>query len=226
MRSVAAYFNSIKSGKWVKVVLSEMSGDTFTLRMACSLAGVSSALYHTGQISPDEAAKVTAQLRILAELPILFYDNFSTFREIEDALRDKTNPTGFWVLDCIGQFIQPRQRDSNGAAVDAVNITQRLCKEYAAGLIVAHMNRESERTADKRPTLANYSGTDQIGRNVDLALGLHRPWMYLDLDDEARNSVQPAELIMLKNRVGLTQTIHLVYNPTLSLFEEETDVTE
>src|SRR5271157_200258 len=223
MQTVAEYFLSTGSNLRVKVVLSEMTAKEMQLRIVSSITGITGQAIKVGLRSHEDIAKVTEVLRDLAKLPIDYYDTLTTFSEIEDILRDSARPCGFWILDCIGQFIQTRQRDSTGASMDAANTTQRLCRDYAPGLIIAHMNRETERSNDKRPTLSNFSGTDQLGRNADLALALHRPWMYMELEAEAMDDVQPAELLMLKNRTGPTRDIKLLYNPTVNKFMEETE---
>jgi replicative DNA helicase len=220
--NVSQYFQAQGSGKYVKVILFEMTAEAFIKRVACSMASVSPMKVASGRLTEEQAQQYMKALEDLADLPLVYTDVQGSFDDVGNFLRDKRHLTGFWILDHIGLFLDVRGNVQNqtGAIVSASNKVQELCYGVAPGLIIAHMNRGSESNTDKRPTLSNYAGSDAIGKNADLALALHRPWMFLDIPPEQRSDPQPAELLVLKNREGPTWNVPMLFNPRVTSFEE------
>lgn len=70
-------------------------------------------------------------------------------------------------------------------------------------LCMVQLNREVEKYADKRPTLANIKESDNLGNDADIVLSLHRPSYYFDTPIRNGTAFEKwAELNILKYRNG------------------------
>jgi replicative DNA helicase len=210
---------------WVKVITLEMKAAAWAERQAAGMAGVSTQKIRSGYTRPEQLEDFKKAGLELRGLPIAYYDDEAiNFEQARKFLRDPHQMTGLWILDHIGLFREVSHGAANnnatGAFQSAANFVMRECHETATGIIIAHMNRESERSSDKRPTLSTFAGTDQIGRNADLALALHRPWLYADIPPEQLSDPQPAELLVLAHRDGPSGVINLIYTPRSNSFVE------
>lgn len=219
---VAEHFVHTGSPLRVRLILFEMSGEVFFRRVACARTGVQYMSIMRGECSDAELDKYNDELCYLGTLPIDIADRRGSFQDVKQFLDQPQVPTGFWLLDHIALFQDVVSNTSNqtGAIVSAANFCQQMCYRVAPGLIIAHMNRDSMKTTDKRPTLESYAGSDQIGRNADVGLALHRPWLYADIPEDQKAEPQPAELIILKNREGPGGIVPLIYTPRLTRFDE------
>ena len=74
----------------------------------------------------------------------------------------------------------------------------------AAILIASQVDRGLDDALNKRPTLKSFKGSGGIEESADCAMGLYRPAFY------DKDAGKEAELIVLKNRFGPTETVNLV----------------
>jgi replicative DNA helicase len=213
--------------EYVKIITLEMSAETYLKRIACGDSRIPAYKIDSGvNLSDEEAARFTEVVTELQSLPIVFWDKQASIKAVEAFLKDRNMLTGFWILDHIGLFkdVKDNQNFKTGAMGNASNACMDMAHDIAPGMVIAHMNRASESNADKKPTLANFSGADDISKDADLALGVHRPWMFTDVSEEEKSGVQPAELLMLKTRHCPSWNIQMLYNPKLTKFVEAPDL--
>ncbi len=82
-------------------------------------------------------------------------------------------------------------------------------------LVIAQLNRESEKRPDKRPLLSDLRESGQIEQDADVALLIHRPEYYKPGEKPGL-----AEVIVAKNRNGATGMIEVVFEKELMRFSD------
>jgi len=116
---------------------------------------------------------------------------------------------GLVVVDYL-QLVRPD--DERTPRHEQVASISRRLKEVsgeinAPVLVLAQLNRDSEKRPDKRPLMSDLRESGQIEQDAHIVLLLHRPEYYKPTD-------QPgvAELIVAKNRNGATGTAELAFH--------------
>jgi len=89
---------------------------------------------------------------------------------------------------------------------------------------MSQLNRELEKTGSKRPQLSNLRESGAIEQDADLVWFIHRPAKYDEktvyVDNTEVSSEGVAEIIIAKNRNGLTGSFFLKHNVSLTRFED------
>jgi replicative DNA helicase len=216
--NVAEYMqvNDEYEGMVIRLVLLEMTAESWQRRIACLKANVPIQKIRSGHVTPEQLRRFESAMNEIAELPIEYLEEAHSIDEIERFVRDGNN-CAWWVLDHIGQT--PGAEDSQ-TLFRAINQLARVAQRVSPGLVISHQNRQSEMQQDKRPTQSSVAGSDQITKRADRIFGLYREDIYVKVADEDRNKPKPAELIILKNRDGGLGTIHLVFDPSRVAFAE------
>jgi len=171
----------------------------------------------------DQAAfdKLVTVAGDLSDLPI-FLDTSSApspaqirFRIRSLAVREKVQ-VGFVVVDYLQLMSALQKHDQREREVASISRAMKaLAKDLQCPVIVlSQLNRELEKRADKRPTLADLRESGAIEQDADVVIGLYRPGAYSD-SEEARGR---AEAIILKQRNGPVGTIDLRWTPETATF--------
>ena len=86
-------------------------------------------------------------------------------------------------------------------------------------LCLAQLNRENEQRTDKRPRMSDLRKTGAAEEDADGVLFLHRPDYYdADFEREAYEPVK-VEVIVAKNRHGMTGKAELAFLPETNTFK-------
>ena len=85
-------------------------------------------------------------------------------------------------------------------------------------VILAQLNRESEKGDDKEPLLSNVRDSGSIEQDADVVMLLHRPRITKQNEEEKSQSF-PTKVIIAKNRNGATDTVTLNFVPRFVRFE-------
>ena len=85
-------------------------------------------------------------------------------------------------------------------------------------VILAQLNRESEKGDDKEPLLSNVRDSGSIEQDADVVMLLHRPRITKQNEEEKSQSF-PTKVIIAKNRNGATDTVTLNFVPRFFRFE-------
>lgn len=130
----------------------------------------------------------------------------------------------FIVVDYL-KFIRASDRYRGQRNLEVGEITgglKALAKDLGiAVLLLCQLNRETEKTSDRRPELAHLRDSGEIEQDADVVLFLFRDAYYLANDpkgDPARLAeVQNLlEIICAKQRMGPTGSVHVFCNPGAS----------
>ena len=94
-----------------------------------------------------------------------------------------------------------------------------LARELKIPLVIlAQLNRESEKGDDKEPLLSNVRDSGSIEQDADVVMLLHRPRVTKQNEEEKSPSF-PTKVIVAKNRNGATDTVTLNFVPRFVRFE-------
>lgn len=211
--NVAEYFKAQGAGQVVRVVSLEMSADTWFKRMACYRSGVSLWRVDSGYISDEDLEKYALANDAIHELPFEVIDEGVTLDLIIKFI-ERDGTCGFWILDHIGIIGGGDGGNAWAALTHTSHEIRKLSKHVAPSLILSQMNRKSEERQDKRPMLSDVSGSDGIGADARIVIGLYREDIYQKLEQEERNEPKPAEVIVLKSNNGSLGTIDFTFIPT------------
>lgn len=217
--TMARWFKATGQDLCVKIASFETSEETYLTRLACGISGVPSHRICQGA-GPFELRAFEKAFTALDTLPIFFSDQDTDARGLRDFLTTGQK-TGVFIVDHAGQITIAGARPGYETQCRVAQGLQKLCRTIAPGIILTHVNRESDKNKDHLPTSANIQGTDWYNKNADLILALHRPDMYEDRPQELQAQEQRALLLILKARYGGDgRTIPLVWEPARTRFTE------
>lgn len=222
--SAARHFKQSGSNKWVKVVTTEMSGEQCLSRLACSRAGLDPWKVKSGYTTDLEYQRYQQALRYFARLPIEYLGAQVSVEELYEFITHG-NPCGLWVLDHVGLIAEVTSAATQvWAAMTTVSKKlQQICRRGYPGIVVAHLNRSAESRQDKRPQLSDLATSDQLGRDADIVVGLHRPQLYMQLPEDMEGEPEVAEVIVLKGRDTRTGSFKAYWYPQFTLWKESED---
>lgn len=152
-------------------------------------------------------------------------DKQSTLNEIRSkSIRLKHQfDIGFIVVDYL-QLIHLGQKTNNREQeVAAISRgLKNLAKELKVPVIaLSQLNREVDRTKDNRPKLSDLRESGAIEQDADVVMFLYRPEYYGMTQDSNGNSIVGlSEIILAKNRQGITGTQVLRFNGSVMRFDQ------
>lgn len=211
------------SDKKVAVFSLEMSSEQLAMRLLSSESKIDSKRLQTGQISSDaDWLSLVSAAKEIGKAKLLINDDASLTVSEMNAHCRRVDNLGLVVIDYM-QLMSSASKDkrySGGNRVEVVTEISRTMKVMAKELDVpiiclSQLNRESEKSGDKRPMLSNLRESGSIEQDADVVIGLFRDDYYTKEESEFPNV---AECIVLKNRRGATGTVKLMWNPVLTSF--------
>lgn len=122
------------------------------------------------------------------------------------------------------QLIETHLKDGNRE--QQVATISRALKVLAMDLdipivLLAQLNRESERRTDKRPSLADLRESGAIEQDADVVMLLHRDWQAgIHTNADGTSTEHQADLFIPKWRDGTTTHLRLSFNGTHMQFSE------
>jgi replicative DNA helicase len=152
----------------------------------------------------------------ISKLPLFIEDQYVDLDDILNCIRlgRRRNMIKVVVIDYV-QLMRTNDRLQKHEKIErCMNELKWIAKELRISvLVLAQINRESEKRDDKRPRLADLKGAGAIEESADVAMLLHRPEFY-NPDDLPGC----AEIIIAKNRNGMTGTVQVGYVKEKTLF--------
>lgn len=163
-----------QSGYRVLISSLEMSGQQLAQRVLCGMAGVSySKVRHNQLQAPDFTRLVDAEA-MLAELPITIVDDScDTLAALHRRVR-RFRPD-LLIVDYV-QLMRHKAENEQAEIAAISGGLKSIAKRYGIVVMAAcQLNRESERRADKRPSMGDLRGSGRLEQDADLLWLLHRP---------------------------------------------------
>lgn len=191
-------------------------------RLLASVARVDMHRLRCGYLEKSEWRRLSEATERLSKWRVHFDDRAGlSIRKMREAIRKLRQEEGrvdIVFVDYIQLGDGERQRGEtreNEVGKLSRGLVQ-IAKDYNLTVIaLSQLNRELEKRADHRPTLADLRDSGQIAQDAYLILGLHREEVY----NENTDKQNIAELIVLKQRNGPPGTVELVFLKQLMRFE-------
>lgn len=223
----AMVLNAAENNFKVGIISLEMP----TLQMAARMGSVLSEIdffkiFRNRIYDEQERDKVYHGLEKLANLPIKITD--STGVSVSDirakvAQLKQRNEIDILFIDYL-QLVDGEGGNRNYNREQEVSKMSRglkiMAMEYNIPVVVlAQLNRESEKATDKKPKLHHLRESGGIEQDADIVMLLHRDFKSGVLFDKDGNSTEnEADLILAKTRNGETPEIKIGFNPSQMKF--------
>lgn len=206
-----------KQGIPVAVFSLEMPTEQLVRRMLSGEAYIDQTKLRTGSMDRGEWAKLSAAISSVGKAELYIDDNsMSTVSDMNAQCR-KIKNLGLVVIDYI-QLMSSAAGSTAENRQQTISEISRMLKVMAKELGVpvlclSQLSRESAKRADKRPTLSDLRESGSLEQDADVVLGIYREGYF---DNEAE--VESAELIVMKNRNGMTCSIPLQWLPQYTTY--------
>lgn len=210
----------------------EMTDESLSDRMLQSLCEVDNYNFKKGSVNDFDWQEVNKAKDKLRHLPIYIDPNPSvSMRYIKSHSRimQKKGKCDIVFLDYL-QLVDMANGEKNRNREQEVAQASRMAKIIAKDLncpviILAQLNRETEKQTSKRPNLSNLRESGAIEQDADLVAFIYRSEYYKIMEDANGNSTAGiGEIIVEKNRDGSTDIVLFRYDQTMtriSEFEQE-----
>ena len=203
----------------------EMTKEQLAQRVLSTEARIESTKMRTGNISPEEWAKLATATALLSNCELYFDDTSNmTVSEMKSRIRR--------LRDVDAVFVDYLQLMKSGGRVESrvqeVSEITRNLKLMAKDLnipvvVLAQLARTTEgRGKSHKPQLSDLRESGSIEQDADIVIMLYRDEYYAGEKDEQpqeeRSPVNKAEFIISKNRHGPTTTVEVAWNGDYTLF--------
>jgi replicative DNA helicase len=201
---VSVMMNIAKQGKRDAIVSSEMAEDQLMLRVTALEAGIAGNKLRDADLEDDDWTRITAMTNRLVSMKFRVYDKPSI------TIADVMLQSKAWMLDggidfiVIDYLTRVKPVKSCGNQVLDVGDVVTGMKNVARTLnipvmVLAQLNRDA---ANRRPVMSDLRDSGVIEQEADQILMLYRDY---------ENELNPAEIIVEKNRHGESKVIIPVY---------------
>ena len=215
----AAQKNKKENGEPISVAVFslEMSQEQIAQRMTASQARVNLTNIQRGSLNQKEMLLIEGANDDLSNLNLYFCDQGAlTIADIRAKCRKQQQTSGLdlVVIDYL-QLINGSGK--NSSRQDEVSNISRSLKQMARELGVpvialAQLSREVEKREDKRPIMADLRESGSIEQDADIVMFLYREDYY------TKGTSKVTELIIAKNRSGVTGTLQFIFQGEYQLF--------
>ena len=215
--------NTAMMGKKKVVFFSlEMTKEQLAQRVLATEARVESTKMRTGNITPDEWARLATATSLLSNCELYFDDTSNmTVPEMKSRIRRLRDVDAVFV-DYL-QLMKSGQRVEN--RVQEVSEITRNLKLMAKDLnvpvvVLAQLSRTTEgRGRSHKPQLSDLRESGSIEQDADIVIMLYRKEYYTDdVPEEDKPAINEAEFIIANNRHGPTNTVKVAWNSDYTLF--------
>ena len=205
-----------------------MGHDQLIMRLLSTYSGLPLNKIVSGNLS-DEEMRLLMQARTTINKFPLYIDQSSTtnLRDIKaKCLKLKREGhLDFIIIDYL-QLLSSGENLKN--RVDEVSKISRGLKEMARTfeipvLALSQLSRHIEQREDKRPVMADLRESGSIEQDADIVMFLHRDAPKKEEGVDTTKVVKSAktELIIAKNRQGMTDSVNLIFKGAQSVFVSE-----
>lgn len=214
-----------KAGSYVAFFSLEMGMDQIMMRLYSSYSGLTLNKIRSGKLSDNEMALLFAAKHKLDKFNLFFGEAGKTDVEEIVAVCRRMKREGkldFVIVDYL-QLLSTTKRFTN--RVDEVSKISRQLKLLATELgipvlALSQLSREVEKRDDKRPVLSDLRESGSIEQDADIVMFLHRESPKEGEDTTKQTKSAKTEIIIAKNRQGMTGSFNLVFDGAHSMFIE------
>ena len=207
------------AGKSVIVFALEMGCAQLLERMVANVGRVDANVMRSGAMRREHWDGISAAVGKIAQLPLWVDDRPGlSVPRMRAKCRKIARKAGLdlVVVDYIGLM----EGDGENRYAQVSDVSRRLkllARELGVPVIgLAQLNRQTQGRSDKRPLMSDLRDSGAIEQDSDLILLMHREDYYSDTAPEFAGI---AEVIVAKQRMGETGTVHLHFIGAHSRFE-------
>jgi Replicative DNA helicase len=213
-------FNVASQGKKVLFFSLEMGKKQLSLRTYSMISEVPLSKIRNGSLNDEEVEKIVNSYTKNADIleRIVLVDDVSYLSDIMN-IAYSVEKVDLIIVDYL-QLIKTKSKNQMRyqELADIVNPLKFLSKKLDIPIItLAQVNREVEKKADKRPTLADLRESGDIEAAADVVMFIHRE-DYYKKENNTNDSI--SEIIVAKNRNGESGVIKLNFNKRIQKFSE------
>lgn len=206
----------------------EMGIDQLLMRIYSSHSGLTLNKIRSGKLNEMEMASLYAAKTKIDRFNIYLDEAGATdIDEVVTVCRKlrRDNKLDFVIIDYL-QLLTTTRKSTN--RVDEVSKISRQLKMMARELQIpvlalSQLSREIERREDKRPLLSDLRESGSIEQDADIVMFLHREASKGDDDASRRVRNMKTELVVAKNRQGITDSFSLIFKGAHSMFYSTED---
>jgi replicative DNA helicase len=204
----------------------EMSDEQIAQRCISNATGKTNVQLIEGQCNIDELNEKTEKFLDYK----LYVDDSTGLSIYELHAKAKRLVLKYGIKIIIVDYLQlVHGEKKNGSRENEVSSVSRGLKMIAKDLNIpvialSQLNRELEKTGSKKPQLSNLRESGSIEQDADIVWFIHRPAKYgetsMTINGSERSSEKIAEVIIAKNRNGITGSFFLQHNDSLTEFKD------
>ena len=207
----------------------EMSSTQLVKRIISTETEISAQKIHHGDLNDAEWNGLSHKVERLSAAPIFINDtpalNIFEFRAQCRRLKS-AHDIQLVIIDYL-QLMSGSSEGKGSTREQEISSISRSLKSIAKELgipviALSQLSRQVEgRTGEKKPQLSDLRESGAIEQDADMVLALYRPEYYkFDTDSEGNSTKGLAEVIILKNRHGSTDTIKLEFIDQFTKFRD------
>lgn len=202
----------------------EMGIDQILMRLYAAHSGIQLNKIRGGKLTETEFAHLNMAKIKIDKFNIYLDEAGATDVEEVVTVCRKLKRDGrldFVIIDYL-QLLTTSKRFTN--RTDEVSKISRQLKMMARELQIpvlalSQLSRDIEKREDKRPVLSDLRESGSIEQDADIVMFLHREASKSEEDTTKKMRNLKTELIVAKNRQGMTDSINLIFKGGLSMFE-------
>lgn len=216
-----AIFTQAQSGHTVAVFQKDMSPVIMLERIACRYALVVFEKYIAGLCTSGELHAIKEASKVLRKLFAakvhFFTDARLTTGELGGIVRrlKKQAKLAAWYLDHFLTLAYDANNVTEGTTENSKQLRALITETQVPGIIVAHLNRESDKTG--RPHAGQFKYCDQLFADCDRAILL---WSEVDPKSLNPHERQTVEFTVDANRFGSVSDNKMSFHRELMIFEQ------
>lgn len=221
----------------------EMPALQLMIRLLSSLSSISMQNLRRGNLNDAELEQLSICTDTMEKKELFIDDgsvlNIAQLRSKLRKLKRQHPNVGIAMIDYLQLMVGDRNQGKQIEISDISRGLKTLARELQMPIIaLSQLNRELEKRDDKRPILSDLRDSGAIEQDADMILFLYRDDVYKKRADKERKArlekegkgadfkpeyeerdVEPAEVIVAKNRNGETKTIKIQFRKRFTRFE-------
>lgn len=236
----------LASGKGVAFFSLEMQAEHLMLRMLSSSTSIPLQRLRVGDLNAEEWSSLSQISSHTSSLPLYIDDSsFVSITQLRSKMRklkSKISDLGVCVVDYLQLMSGNKKNGGEAKRQEEISEISRglkiLARELEIPIIaLSQLNRMLESRDDKRPQLSDLRESGAIEQDADIILFLYRDDVYRKREEKAKEErakkedkdyksqfvereIEPAEIIVAKNRNGEVKNVKIQFNKKYIRFEE------
>jgi len=210
----------VVSGRGVAIVSLEMSSEEIGFRLLSLETECSQDQLKIGKFGEHGWANIAKARSAISSYPLYIEDHGNvSIMELQSNVRrlHAEHNIELVIVDYVQLMGSGMQKENRVQEVGAISRGLKLMARSLNIPVMAlsQLNRGVESRQDKRPLLSDLRESGNIEQDADIVLFIYRDGYYNDRPP----CREEAEIIVSKNRNGRTGTVRLMWEPTLTRFE-------